>query len=279
MKKLFVTLGLLGCACTLLAHPGIGIVQDSRGNIYYTDLFRVWKIAPDGKRTVAVPNVHTHELYMDAKDNLFGEHLWYNGEAQNTWGSYAWCLHPNGKLDTVRGPVSGFLQDYSFCRDSMGNQYWAERWTVSRIVRRSPGGKTTILARGKFHDIRWMYATPGGTLYFIDLLDLYRIDPRGNLKKLVTNLAAPQGRAPAETDRHSIFGLWSDRRGNLYAAIPSETCVKKIRPDGSVSTLLHTQAPWSPSGGLIDRRGQLWLLEFNASNDVRVRVAGKIDDR
>jgi len=49
-------------AGSVSVHPGIGIVKDSKGNIYYTDLSRVWKIAPDGKRSAVVNKVHTHEL-------------------------------------------------------------------------------------------------------------------------------------------------------------------------------------------------------------------------
>ncbi|MEO6584619.1 MAG: hypothetical protein ABIO05_09860, partial [Ferruginibacter sp.] len=52
-------------------HPGIAIVKDSRGNIFYSDLTQVFKIT-NGKITVVVPNVHTHELYIDAADNLYG---------------------------------------------------------------------------------------------------------------------------------------------------------------------------------------------------------------
>ncbi len=54
------------------AHPGVGIVKDSKGNIYYTDLKQVWKITK-GNKTVVVPDVHTHELYVDQNDNLYGE--------------------------------------------------------------------------------------------------------------------------------------------------------------------------------------------------------------
>ena len=91
---------LIGC-CLLVslivkAHPGIGIVKDSKGNIYYTDLKQVWKISLDGSKKVVVNDVHTHELYIDPQDNLFGEHLWYNGEAANTWGHYVWCLKNTG---------------------------------------------------------------------------------------------------------------------------------------------------------------------------------------
>ncbi|HLA68420.1 MAG TPA: hypothetical protein VJN65_01860 [Bacteroidota bacterium] len=49
----FSILCLLGCSIAA-AHPGIGIVMDSKGNVYYTDLKRVWKIAPNGQKTIAV---------------------------------------------------------------------------------------------------------------------------------------------------------------------------------------------------------------------------------
>src|SRR5512138_2369461 len=41
------------------AHPGIGIVSDSRGNVFYTDLHQVLRIDTAGRVSVAVPRVHT----------------------------------------------------------------------------------------------------------------------------------------------------------------------------------------------------------------------------
>jgi hypothetical protein len=49
--------------------------MDSRGNFFYTDLSHVWKIAPSGAKSIALRGVHTHELYLDREDNLYGEHL------------------------------------------------------------------------------------------------------------------------------------------------------------------------------------------------------------
>src|SRR5262245_59205077 len=77
-------------AAPALAHPGVGIVINSKGTVFYTDLVQVWRIATDGNRSVAVPNVHTHELYIDAHDNLYGEHLWYEGPSTNRWGHRVW---------------------------------------------------------------------------------------------------------------------------------------------------------------------------------------------
>lgn len=46
------------------AHPGVGIVMDSKGNVFYTDLRHIWKIDNKGTRTIAVQNVHSHEIYL-----------------------------------------------------------------------------------------------------------------------------------------------------------------------------------------------------------------------
>lgn len=257
----------------VLAHPGIGLVKDSRGNIYYTDLQHVWRISPAGQRSVAVPDVHTHELYMDADDNLYGEHTWYNGERLNTWGSYAWCLRSTGRLDTVLGPQAGFLKDYSFCRDQKGNQYWAERFLTTRIKKKAPDGTIITLAEGKFGDIRWMLATDIGELYFIDLVSIYKIDKKSRLQVLVKELSEKHS-DPAK-DRHSIFGLWLDAKNNLYAAVTSERKVKKITPDGQVETVLKSPEGWAPSSGLFDGNGNLWLMEFTKENKVRVRKVEK----
>ena len=114
MKYFLILYSLFFISNSLSAHPGIGIVKDSHGNIYYTDLKQIWKIAQDGIKTIVVNNVHSHELFMDANDDLYGEHVWYNGESLDTWGYYTWCLRHTGKLDTIIKPIEGFLTDYSF---------------------------------------------------------------------------------------------------------------------------------------------------------------------
>ena len=271
MKKTILFANCLLLIAYCFAHPGVGIVKDSKGNIFYTDLNQVWKISPDGSKTVVVHHVHTHELYMDANDNLYGEHLWYNGEKPDTWGSYAWCLQSNGKLDTVVAPHKGFLEGYSFNRDGLGNQYWAERFTISCIKKKTPGGVITTIAEGKFKDIRWMHVTPEGIVYFVDLLDLYKIDKNGKLSLIVKALAKQPSPFSLQLPRHSIFGLWLDKNKNIYAAVTSEKAVKKIALDGKVTDVVYSLLPWSPVSGLFDDEGNLWLMEFNTFNETRVR--------
>ena len=278
MKKLLTVLFILSSCNNLFSHPGIGIVKDKKGNIFYTDLKQVWKIAVDGKKTIAVPNVHSHELFIDANDNLYGGHLWYNGEKLNTWGHYVWCLHADGKLETVVKPGEGFLENYSFVRDAHGNMYWAERFKITRFKKKSPEGNIITIAEGKFKDVRWIYATGKGVVYFIDLLDLYKIEPGKSPELIAEDISSRTNLFGSIADtRHYLAGIWTDNEENVYVANYSGQVVKKISSDGSVSEFAFSTAPWSPTGGLFDDRGNLWLLENSVTNQVRVRMIPKIE--
>jgi len=283
MKRLLWTVALLLAPVAAQAHPGVGIVMDSRGNVYYTDLKQVWKLAPDGKKSVVVANVHTHELYLDADDNLYGEHLWYEGEAIDKWGHYVWRLGADGKLTRIIPPNEGFRKNYSFVRDRAGNMYWAEREARPIVIRKlAPDGKITDLAGDAgLSDVRWMTAAADGTVYFTDGPDLVRILPDGKTTRLARNLkeyAWPQSwlvRAlqlvnRVSDDPHNLMGLWTDRRGNVYVAVAGARKVKRVSPEGRVDVVAESPLGWSLTGGLVAPSGDLWLLEYSLPA-VRVR--------
>lgn len=142
---------------TALAHPGIGIVMDSKGNVFYTDLKQVWKISPDG------------------------------------------------------------------------------------------------------------------TVYLTDLYDLVRVTPDGKVGTIARGLASWNVKRLVEPDRNAVMGLWTDRQGDLYAAVYADRVVKKIQQDGRVTSVVHSGPPWAPTGGMIAPNGDLWILECSVTNAVRVR--------
>jgi hypothetical protein len=80
-----------------------------KGVVFFTDTQRVWRIAPDGTKSVVVPDVHTHELYVDADGNLFGEHLRYVNER---WEHRVWKRSPDGTVTEVIAMRSGFRDDH-----------------------------------------------------------------------------------------------------------------------------------------------------------------------
>ncbi len=248
---------LLFAAGAALAHPPVSVVIDGRGNVYYSDLHQVWRVAPDGTKSVAVPNVHTHELYLDAQGNLFGEHLWYEGERTDKWGHYVWKRDAAGRVTIIGPRTEGFLTNYSFVRDAAGNMYWPQR-DRGEIRRRAPNGAITRVV-GELKGMGpFMHATPRGTLFVVDGGDLVRVrDGR------TTRLARSIGRKP--------FGIWTDAAENAYVADSDSREVRRVTPSGERSTFVKSTSPWSPIGGAFAPNGDLWLLEASMTNQVRVR--------
>ena len=254
------------------AHPGIGIVMDKRGNVFYTDLAQVWRIAPDGHRTVAVKGVHTHELSFDEDGNLYGEHLWYEGEATDRWGHYVWRLRPDGVLDTIVGPRAGFrTPEISFVRDSSGTSYWVDPEKVESIQKLGADGVIAVHARHPLRRVGWMHAAPDGTLYLMDEGDLLRVSPSGEVTTLVAGLAKRSRMQPHVSQEHAIMGLWSDGDGNVYVASYATREVKLVTSRGMVSVVRKSGLGWGPTGGLVAPNGDLWVLESSVTNAVRVR--------
>lgn len=271
MKKIFLTYTVLFLSSVVLAHPGIGIVRDSKGNIYYTDLRQVWKISPDGSKSIVVKGVHTHELYIDEQDNLFGEHLWYNGEALDTWGHYVWSLKNNGEWVKEIQPTEGFLTNYSFVRDSIGNMYWVERFTITRIMKKSKTGEITRLIEGKFGFIGWLFSTKNGTLYFTENNKLHRLSPGGNLETIADNMGNRSTEFTMMGRNYDSYGIWTDASDNVYLAMLDARKVIRVGSNGKPETIITSNSNWMITGGLFDDAGNLWLLENSVTNEVRVR--------
>lgn len=253
----------------MMAHPGVGIVEDSRGNVYYTDLKQVWQITPGGKKSVVVKNVHTHELYIDENDNLYGEHLWYEGEATNTWGHFVWKRSPDGTYVKVIPDQKGFLENYSFVRDHFGRMYWAYRTKeCQHVMRLNPNQTTTELGDECLENIHSMTASKSGNVYVLDNHEVKKVNTQGHTSTIADLRRTTKKNSAKGEDL--LSGIALDEAQNLYVADYSERCVKKITPDGRVSVLTTTAAPWSPSGMLAAKDGSLYVLENSENNEVRV---------
>ena len=280
MRKLIIANLLFLISIAVTAHPGIGIVKDSKGNIYYTDLAKVWKISLDGSKAVVVTGVHTHELFMDEHDNLYGEHLWYNGEIKDTWGHYVWCLKNTGELLKEIKPKEGFLTNYSFARDSLGNMYWVERFTTSKIMKKTKNGEIIKIAEGKFGFIGWLTCAKNGTLYFTESNKLRRLSPDGKsgsyrMEMLANNVGSKSTDFSMMGRNYDSYGIWTDAAGNVYLAMIDSKKVIRIGADGNTQTILTSNSLWTICSGIFDNNGNMWVLENSVSNEVRARKITK----
>ncbi|SDM78558.1 NHL repeat-containing protein [Kriegella aquimaris] len=261
------------------AHPGIGIVMDSKGNVFYTDLTHVWKIAPDGSCTIAVKDVHTHELYLDENDNLFGEHVWYEGEATDKWGYYIWCLKSNGSLEQAIPPTEGFPFNNTLVRDSEGSMYWPEKSGDIEILKKeTANGQTSLYTDYKFKDIRWLHFSENNNLYVIDYLKIKKVTPSGDVVVISDKLKETWPSHAEVQDHHYLMGLWSDAQQNIFVAVYGARKVKKITPSGKIETVFESSKDWSPSGGLIGPDGSYWIMEFSVKNKTRVKKISPYGD-
>ena len=251
-------------ARTAAAHPGVGIVRDARGNVFYTDLVHVWRIAPDGGKSIAVRDVHTHELAMDAAGNLYGEDNRYQGG--DRYRHRIWRRSPDGRLTDVVPWREGFFREYGFTRDSAGAMYWSScperRCTIRR---RDRAGRTRVIARPErfTHYINWIAAELDGTLYVVDGDDLRRIGRDGRVSLLARAVGG------------GAMGLLPDGRGGVYVAVYGARAIKRVSASGDVTVVARTPAPWGPSGLALAPDGDLWILEYSSSNEARVRRVGE----
>lgn len=243
------------------AHPAVGIVMDRQGNVFYTDLVHVWRIAPDGSKSIAVRDVHTHELSIDSLGNVFGEDSEYLGGER--WRHRVWRRAPDGRVTDLIPWRDGFWREYGFVRDTTGAMYWVQcpdRQCVIRMQGRD--GRTSTFAPGvRFdHPINWIAAGPGGSLYVVDGHDVRRISREGRATLFARELG------------EHVMGLWPDNaRHTLLAAVWGRGEVVMVDSVGRVSSVARSAAPWAPSGVTVAPNGDLWILEFSTTNEARVR--------
>ena len=264
MVLLFVVTPLLPA----FAHPGVGIVRDRQGNVFYTDLTHVWRITPAGRKSIVVRDVHTHELAIDSLGNVYGEDSRYlgSGEGDDRWRHRIWRLGPDGRVTEIQPWKIGFWREYGFVRDRAGTMYWTQcpERRCSIHARTTNDSATRVVAGpGTFtNPINWMSAsaTEPGILYIIDGSALRRLDSAGRM----TTVAPDIGK--------QLMGIWPTAEGDVYVASYGTRAVVRVRiADGRVNTAARSSAPWAPSGVLVAPDGYLWVLEYSTKNEARVR--------
>ncbi len=261
---------LLAAPAAAPAHPAVSVVRDAAGHVYYSDIARVWRVAPDGAHTVFVPDVHTHELAVDSAGRLLGEHLWYDPGRSEPWRHYLWRATPDGRKERLTPDTAGFRRDHGFALDARDRPHWVERSAEhgATVLRRESDGRVTTVARiPALRNVRWYTCSPDGTVYLVNDNDLFRVAPGGQVNRLARDLAGPDA---AERD-HAVMGLWADDTGTVHAAVPALGAVKRITPDGNVAVVDRSTPPWRPSGVLAEPGGALWVLEYEPGNAMRLR--------
>ncbi|BCS31227.1 hypothetical protein TBR22_A04270 [Luteitalea sp. TBR-22] len=267
-RALLIVLLSLPLASSALAHPAVSVVIDKGGTVYYSDTERVWAIAPDGTRRVVVPDVHTHELWLDSDGTLYGEHLWYNGDATNTWGHRVWKRTPAGVISIVIPNRAGFLQDhrdFTFARDGRRHLYWIEGSRPARVMTRAAtDARPEVLASMAFTNQSWLTVVADGTCYVSEGGVVWRIRRGASAERLPAALSRSR-------ERLAVMGMAVGPDGSLYVAAFEDGAVRRLSLAGQVTTVATTPRDWKPTGVAVAPDGALWVLEASSTNAQRVR--------
>ena len=250
---------------SVIAHPGSGIVVDQYGQIYFTDTGKgVWKIDTNGKLTF-LPASKFHWMTIDAVGSFAG--------SPKNFGEYFERVTPQNNK-----PALIMCSDFPLVVGKDGNIYYADtRPGSTKIIRRTPGGKESVLARDKiFEFISGIAVAADGSLYITETSDanantIRKITMSGTMSIIATFVGKDGKDLPLETTPSYCRGLVVDSTGTIYVAATGSRSVIKISPGGIITNILQEASPWTPTGVVVFH-GELYVLEWHDVTEENLEV-------
>lgn len=280
ISRTSVVLTLLVCYSTVSAHPPTGIVLDSRGNAFFTNLETVWKIDPNGALSViraGVSGRHVHELSIDDRDNLYGADLSYES---GKWISSIWKISSAGDFSFIVSPTVELPRSASIWLDGHGGTYSVDQDNHTKkktiFFHRSADGSVTPLAGGAYGfkdgtgadarlgSIGGLVVRPNGDVYFTDNTSLRKVTREGVVTTIARNL-----NSRTAADRPLLFGsndglltgLTVDSQLNAFICDAGNQRLLKINSKGTSEVIFRGEEPYYANGVVHAPDGDLYLLE------------------
>jgi hypothetical protein len=259
----------LSVVCDLGAHPGSGIAVDAKGRVFVAAGPMIVRVETNGVAKRIIHDATNEKFYqlhhlrrapdgglLTASDT--GNGIWRFDPA----GTLTRFFPPENEDRAVRVGMGGD----PFEVDRSGHVYSVnslqDRFT--QILKTSPDGEIRVLAGGA-----WGFADgPGGLARFGDLhggsfllapdgalllsdngLRVRRVAPDGEVTTLAGGAEARQLDGPRATARFvAARGLAFDTSGQLLVADAGGERIRRVAPDGTVSTLAGSGASGGTDG-------------------------------
>jgi len=215
-----------------------GMAVDASGNIYVSDRNNnaVRKVSPQGLVTTLARNSGEITTALDDLNNPSGMAIDRDGNLYVTDRSCVRKIGKDGTIITLAGsPVdSGHV-------DAVGIE-------------------------ARFHMPRGLAVDDNGNVFVAEAAYLRKITPNGTVST-IAHRAGPAGEFGV------VNGLAVDRAGNLYFSDWSNNNIRKLSPDGIMSTLAGSTVRYSP-GGSAD--GQGTAASFSSVGSIALDSEGNL---
>jgi sugar lactone lactonase YvrE len=280
-----------------------GVAVDSAGNVYVAESnkHRINKITPDG--TVDTLAGRGTAAYLDGQ-GMSARFNTPTGVAVDSAGTVYVAddgnhrirkITPGGTVSTLAGSGTAgyaegtgtsaqFNQPRGVAVDSAGNVYVADDGN-HRIRKITPGGTVSTLAgsgtagyaegtgtNAQFNNPRGIAVDSAGNVYVGDQMNhrIRKITPGGTVSTLAGTGTYGNVDGPGTSAKFNRpYGVAVDSAGNVYVAGNINQRIRKITPDGTVSTLAG-----SGTLGYLDGPGS--SAQFNQPRGVAVDSAGNV---
>jgi sugar lactone lactonase YvrE len=239
-------------------------------------------------------NTYFDHIAIDASGNVYGD---VSGNS-----IYKTTVTATGAATLLAGNISisnPFKTINGAVLDAAGNIYTADLGN-SKVFKITAAGVVTVLAgsskgftdgmgtAAQFLNPSAITIDPSGNLYVSDAATIRKITPGG----LVSTIAGTTNQQSSIDGQGTaarfgvINGLASDSKGNIYVSDLTYRNIRKITPDGAVTTIAgdYSQAQafkdglgkaaqfWGPGGLAIDASGNIFISDVYGGFENRIRM-------
>jgi hypothetical protein len=259
-KVLFAVGASLLLAFTAAGHPGSAILVDRSGTVYFVDTGSgIYRVDRGGTVTrVAGPAFH-----------------WMTLDGDGRFANTRWPSIPGAELRRAEGNSALLMSsDYPVTISRDGALHFARD---GRLMKVPASGAMSVASElpGAIPWVNGLTTGPDGSIYYTEDTSVRRITPKGVIETVASNVVVrPCTPIPGTEGGAYLRGLHVMANGTIYVAASGCGALLRIAPNGAVTTLMRTAAPWSPTA-VTAFRDTLYVLEYlhTDSDDRREWIA------
>ncbi len=269
MKRLFktiiLTLVIISFSEMGNAHPWGGLVIDAKGNLYFTFICPlvdddhyacVMKINSASQLEEVLKSRRSPSDIILERTNNYTIYAAERNGSQPNYSNTLWKLEEGNFSQLLNTSNQDLFHIQSYSVDESGRIYFAKGNQI--WVKENSDSEPELFFESN-ERIGLLKRSPTGFLYFMSGDKIYSYKD-GTHSLVAKNLKKSDPEDLPFQGANIFFDMVIDKNENIYLAYYGNREVLKLSPSGEVTSILKSEAPWSPHGiDIYD--GDLFVLE------------------